>query len=283
MTEIAVTAEERAAGTLTEAHVAEAKRAIRDEGFVVLADVIPAAPLDALHARMVEDVRMLQAREDAPYNWNAGNIQQDPPPFPPYLFREILLNDFAIAVTHAILGPGVKNSLYSGNTALRSEERQPVHADFNHLWPEQEVAHPPVHLIVNVPTVDMSAENGSTEIWPGTHRDTSAATGKDIKIPAAVMEARRAVAPPLQPKVRRGSILIRDGRLWHAGMPNYTDAPRPMIAMIHTPGWLETGNPLRFPKETEGFFAHPFLRTCARFVEEPIDHIAAPHGYEYTK
>jgi ectoine hydroxylase-related dioxygenase (phytanoyl-CoA dioxygenase family) len=283
MTEINVTTEERASGTLSAAHLDEAKRAIREDGFVVLADVVDTAHLDILHERLIEDLKALQARPDAPYNWNAGNIQQDPPPFPPYLFRDVLLNNFAVAVTHAVLGPGVKSTMYSGNTALKSESRQPVHADFSHLWPEQEVAHPPVYLIVNVPTVNMSAENGSTEIWPGTHRDLSAAAGKDIKITPDVLEARRAVVPPLQPTVRRGSILIRDGRLWHAGMPNRTDNPRPMIAMMHQPGWIGSGDPLRFPKGTEAFFQHPLLHTAARFLDEPIDHISSPSGYEYVK
>jgi hypothetical protein len=72
-------------------------------------------------------------------------------------------------------------------------------------------------------------------------------------------------------------------RLWHAGMPNRTGAPRPLIAMVHVPGWLETGTPLTFPRGTEAFFEHPDLRTCARFVEGPIDHIHAPSAYEYQK
>ena len=54
-----------------------------------------------------------------------------------------------------------------------------------------------------------------------------------------------------------------------------------MIAMIHSSAWLETGAPLRFPTGTEAFFAHPVLTTAARFTEEPIDHIAAPHGFEF--
>jgi ectoine hydroxylase-related dioxygenase (phytanoyl-CoA dioxygenase family) len=139
-----------------------------------------------------------------------------------------------------------------------------------------------VHLVVNIPTVDVSAENASTEIWPGTHRDVTITAGKDIKIPLDVLEKRRAEVPPIQPAFRRGGVVIRDMRLWHAGMPNHTDQPRPMIAMIHVPHWLDTGTPLTFPIETQAYFAHPQLRTCARFVEEPIDHISAPHGYEYT-
>ena len=249
----------------------------------MLEDVVNTAHLDVLHARMVEDVQLLIKRDDAPFNWNMGNIQQNPPPFPPYLFQDVLLNDLVIDVTNGLLGTPVKNTMYGGNTAMPSEHRQPVHADTGHLWPRLEVAHPPVHLVVNIPTVDVSAENGSTEIWPGTHRDVTITAGKDIKIPHEVLEKRRAEVPPIQPAFRRGGVLIRDMRLWHAGMPNRTDQPRPMVAMIHVPAWLDTGTPLTFPIETRDFFEHPCLHTCARFVKEPIDHISAPHGYEYVK
>ena len=265
------------------AHLEAAADAILSEGFVILNGVIETGHLDMLRDRMLEDLKALVAREDAPFNWNTGIIQQDPPPFPPYLFRDVLMNDMVIAVSQAVLGRRIKNTLYTGNTALRSGERQPVHVDTGHLWPRIEVAHPPVHLVINVPVVDTSPENGSTEIWPGTHRDTTITAGKDIKIPAGVLERRRAQVPPLQPTIPRGGVLVRDMRLWHAGMPNRTEAPRPLIAMVHVPGWLETGLPLTFPRGTEAFFEHPDLRTCARFVEGPIDHIHAPSAYEYQK
>jgi hypothetical protein len=283
MNTLEITPAETIAGRMTPEHREAAVQAILSDGFVVLNNVIDTRHLDLLHARLLEDLQALMAREDAPYNWNRGNIQQDPPPFPPYLFRDVLLNEIVIAVTTAVLGRGIKNTLYTGNTALPGEERQPVHADTVHLWPRLEVAHPPVHLVVNVPTVAMSAENGGTEIWPGTHRDTTLTAGHDIKVPADALERRRREAPPIQPTVRKGGVLIRDMRLWHAGMPNRTDRPRPLIAMLHVPGWLETGKPLTFPKSTEAFFEHPELRMCARFVEEPIDHIRAPSAYEFER
>jgi hypothetical protein len=130
-------------------------------------------------------------------------------------------------------------------------------------------------------TVDVSPENGATEIWPGTHRELYVGMGDDIKIPPQALEARREICPPIQPTFRRGSMLIRDIRLWHAGMPNRTSAPRPMIAMIHSSEWLATGTPLAFPAGTEPFFDHPILTTAARFTDQAIDHVAAPHGFQY--
>jgi ectoine hydroxylase-related dioxygenase (phytanoyl-CoA dioxygenase family) len=268
---------------MSDDHLRQAVAAMREDGFVVLNGVVDTAHLDMLHARLLEDLEALQRRADTPYNWNTGNVQQDPPPFPPYLFKDVLVNEMVIAVTRAVLGPGVKSTFYSGNTAIKSEERQPVHADTGNLWPGAvlECPHPAAQIVINVPTVDVSPENGSTEIWPGTHRDLTLDADKDIKVPGDALERRRAVVPPIQPSFKRGGVLLRDIRLWHAGMPNRTDAPRPMIAMIHNCGWLGSGESLTFPKGTEAFFKHPELRTVARFVEGPIDHISTPHAYEY--
>jgi hypothetical protein len=255
--------------------------ALRTDGAVVLAGVVDLDHLDALHERMVSDLALLRARPDAPYNWTAGNIQQDPPPFEPYLFADVLLNPQVIAVTSAVLGPGLRNVMYSGNTSLPSDTRQPVHADVGHLWPSDamEVAHPPAQLVVNVPTVDVSAENGATEIWLGTHRDVTVGVGGDIEVPLDALEARRKISAPIQPDIRRGSVLIRDARLWHAGMPNRTDRPRPMIAMMHVSHWLDVGTPLEFPAASTSFFEHPVLTTAARFTKQPSDHIYRSHGF----
>ena len=284
MITIDIPAEDRAAGRLSAGPLQTAVDALDTDGVVVLDDVVDPAHLDVLHERLMADLTALQARPDAPYNWTAGNIQQDPPPFPPYLFADVLLNDLVISLTSAVLGPGLKNVMYGGNTALPSDQRQPVHADVGHLWPVEvmSVAHPPAQLVVNVLTVDVSPENGATEIWPGTHRELALGVGDDIKIPPAMLEARRAISPPVQPTFRRGSVMVRDIRLWHAGMPNRTDQPRPMLAMIHTSSWLGAGTPLTFPTGTETFFEHPVLTTAARFTDETIDHINAPHGFEYA-
>jgi hypothetical protein len=77
-------------------------------------------------------------------------------------------------------------------------------------------------------------------------------------------------------------VLIRDIRLWHRGMPNHTETPRPMIAMIHWVSWWSAGG-VAFPKGTESFFEHPELRTIARFVDGPIDYIHQSVAYEYEK
>lgn len=275
-----LTRAEIASGEMSPEHLAAAVHAIQTDGFVVLNDVIDRAHLDLLRERMLADAEKILARQDTPFNFNVGNIQQMPPPFPPYLFRDVLVNDMVIAVTRAVLGNGVKLDAYTGNNALPSEHKQPVHPDYGHLWP---TITPPYVLIVNIPVVDMDARNGSTEIWPGTHLDTSIPFGEDIKVPDERLQEREKIIPPLQPSVRAGSVLIRDGRMWHRGMPNFTDTPRPMIALIQFVRWWRDSEPMQFPKGTEDYFQHPHLRVNAQFVDGLTDHIQHGEAYDFHK
>lgn len=54
-------------------------RALSRDGFVVLENMVDHVTLDRLDVKMVYDAYELQARKDSPYNYNKGNIQQDPP------------------------------------------------------------------------------------------------------------------------------------------------------------------------------------------------------------
>jgi len=283
MTTIELSNDERAQGRLSDETVKRGVKAIMDDGVVVLKDVVDPTHVAILRERVLEDVDKFVNRPDAPFNWNRGNVQQDPPPFPPYLFRDVLANEYAIQITHGVLGDGLYNAFYSGNTAMPSDQRQPVHADMGQLWQNQEIAHPPYALVVNLPLVDMGPENGSTEVWPGTHKDvTVSIQDGDIKVSPEALEVRRAVSPPLQPIVFAGSLLIRDMRMWHAGMPNRTQQPRPMLAMIHHVAWWPSG---KFPlhSSAEELLKHPVLRQHADYSSEKIDYTTFGAAHEFAE
>ena len=285
MTAMDITLAEREAGRLPAERHQAAVQSVRENGYVILNDLIDPLVLAPIRDRMLADVEKILARPDAPFNFNRGNIQQDPPPFPPYLSRQVLCNDIVIAITQEILGKGLRNGMYSGNTALpRSTGRQPVHADEGQLWPGLQTAHPAYALVVNVLPVDVSPENGSTEIWPGTHLDTSVVIqDRDIKVTAEKVEERRRIAPGFQYSARAGSVVIRDIRLWHAGMPNTTDRSRPMIAMIHYVGWWSALAPLEFSADSRPFLEHPALTHVVRYVEGEIDHTRRNQSFDLMK
>lgn len=107
-------------------------------------------------------------------------------------------------------------------------------------------------VTANTPICDFTIENGATEFWLGTHaltdetcqtevqsadmqKDSSGAWKMKLGAPNApirpeVVEARRKVRPPLQATVRKGDVVLRDMRTWHAGMPNETENDRIMLA-----------------------------------------------------
>ncbi|BDI30494.1 hypothetical protein CCAX7_25450 [Capsulimonas corticalis] len=281
MNTIKISSAELQSGTITPEHLAVAVEALSTDGYIVLEDVVDLDHVAVLREKMTQDVEASLRRPDAAFNFNRGNIQQNPPPYAPYLFRDVLVNDIAIAVTHAILGNGLKNGMYSGNTAIKADgKRQPVHADIGQLWPNVH-ATPAFAFVVNVPVVDMTPENGSTEIWPGTHLDnTVAIQDEDIKVSLDVLEDRRRIVPPFQPSVKAGSIVIRDIRMWHAGMPNLTDQPRPMIAMIHYVSWFPAPE-IEFADGSQAILEHPILKTSAKFVQDKINYIEQTEAYEF--
>jgi len=282
---LSISPTEKANKRLNPEHLAEAVSLVQQDGYIILQDCVERTHAELLCEKMLSDTEVILKRDDVPFNFNAGNIQQDPPPFPPYLFDDVLLNPFVIAITQSILGSGLINSFYSGNTALPKQGgRQPVHADLGQLWPDLDTATPPYALVVNVMPMDVSPHNGSTEIWPGTHLDTTIYyQSGDLKLPEERLEARRKIAPPIQPTVPAGTVIIRDIRMWHAGMPNHSDTPRPMIAMIHYVSWWTSFDPIVFPKGTENFFQHPVLTTNAIFVDAPIDYLSRHKAFDLMK
>ena len=284
MIELDLSPEEREGRKLRPEHLQRAVTALRDDGLVILHHAVDPAHVAALRERMLADVAEILALDDVPYQFNRGHLQQDPPPFPPYLFRDVLVNDLVVELTRAVLGEGVRNGFYSGNTCLPNTTQQPLHVDSGQLWPGLAEATPPYGIVINVPVVDVTPENGSTELWPGTHLDTTRAIGDgDIKLTPDIEARLRAEVCPLQPSVPAGSVIIRDLRLWHRGMPNRTATPRPMIAMIHWARWWHVRTPLLFPRGTEALFGDSPLETVAEFVAGSIDYISRNKKYDYEQ
>jgi hypothetical protein len=280
--QITITPEQLANNKMSQADLDKAVEAIRYDGFIILEDVVSHEHLDVLHEKMDEDLETLMTASALPVNFTEGHLQQDPPPFAPYVFGDIVANPFVIQVTKAVLGDGVFNSYYSGNTNCPNSKMQPVHIDGGQLWHGLKLAHPAAQLVVNVVLEDVTEQNGSIELWPGSHLDTSVSVDDPtIKVPARTVEERWLIAVPERGNMKKGSVLIRDIRLWHRGMPNYSDRPRQMLAMIHNIGWHQRGNPLAFNQGCEEVFEGCGFDPNVTFTDEPIDYIFRNRSYDY--
>jgi ectoine hydroxylase-related dioxygenase (phytanoyl-CoA dioxygenase family) len=165
-------------------------------------------------------------------------------------------------VTKELLGPGLYNNFYNGNTNSPGSTIQPLHRDGAHLWDDQEVAHPTTEVVVNISPQDTTEENGSVEIWPGSHLQVSGG-GVDEE----QEEARRKIAPPIRGNAKKGSAIIRDMRLWHRGVPNPSDKPRHMIALIYRASWLKSNRRLKYKTGCEAAFENSDLDHNAEFLD----------------
>ena len=70
--------------------------------------------------------------------------------------------------------------------------------------------------------------------------------------------------PALQATMPMGSLILRDMRLWHVGMPNRTDTHRPMLDIGYTRVFPHASERLRVPQEIKQHWseeAKTLLRT----------------------
>jgi ectoine hydroxylase-related dioxygenase (phytanoyl-CoA dioxygenase family) len=269
--EIPITPQELTVATMTDTHLAQAVKAVREEGYVILADVINHDHLDTVRERMDADSQVLiKAQKWGGAGQIQGHLQQGPPPFAPYIFRDIVANPFVLQVSTAVLGEGAYNRFYNGNANTPGSGTQPLHADTPHLWPDLTVAHPAHSLVVNVTLIDVTAENGATEMWPGTH--LLPMNGGRV---SETMEAqRREIVPPVRAISRKGSILLRDMRMWHRGVPNHSPMIRHMIAMVHNIKWLQRPAALLFNRGCEAAFTdYPGFDHNVQFTDKPLEYL----------
>ena len=107
------------------------------------------------------------------------------------------------------------------------------------MFPELGIALPVTRIVVNIPLIDFTLENGCTEIWPSSHLIVDPVTTPETEDEAlfrdyhACSEERGATLPSVRMVMPAGSVVVRDMRCWHRAMPNYTDQVRPMTAMVY--------------------------------------------------
>jgi len=284
--------EELASHSITSEHVGLAVSALYRDGIVVLENAVDLDHVDKLNSIMSSESETMSTLPTTHRNYVAGdgdfcgNISQSPPLDPEFMYGDIWANPAAAAVLNCLLGPKPYVTYVNGNTALGGFQgtRQRVHSDvtFNHgLFP--------FAIVANYFLVDVSAANGSTEVWLGSHRDTTFADHRncgldisadgdaDIGIRVDLVEARRAIAPPIQPAIKRGSVVLRDLRLWHAGVGNPSPHTRVMLAFVHMPWWYQCPAKVKLPEKARDLVErwtrqeHP-VQYHAEFLPGTIDH-----------
>jgi ectoine hydroxylase-related dioxygenase (phytanoyl-CoA dioxygenase family) len=92
-------------------------------------------------------------------------------------------------------------------------------------------------MICNVTVVDTNAENGATDVIPGSHQ-------RFYKYTQFVMQR---VARNNQRIVSNcGDVVVRSSNVWHRGMTNLSAVPRPMLAFTWEDGGSNEPDPFSF-------------------------------------
>lgn len=228
---------------LTEETLATAVRIFRDAGFVVLPGLAPTEWIE--RTRDEYAAAYWKAWEQEVEN-NPGKVEgkgfqgipgefgaQGMPLREPFMDELAIANPWAMQILHTVMSEDIFLRLpYGSNTAAPNADAGPqhVHRDTGaQLLPDLPIATTTHNAVVNIALTDFTPENGSTEIWPGTHRlpDHDASDGGDL-------EARAETMPSVRANMPAGSVVVRDMRMWHRGMPNTTDELRIMLAPVYT-------------------------------------------------
>lgn len=204
----------------------------------------------------------------------AGHLQQGPPPFADYVFPEVAMNPAVNAVARAVYGERPRLTFYNGNTNCPGSVRQHLHMDGRHSTKPDEPVAPTTGMVVNVPPGPADKSNGAIELWPGSHR--VGVYENHNGVPSRMEEQRRAVRVPVNPHTEPGDVLLRDVRVWHRGVPNPSDRPRHMIALILSKPSGESRYRLKFGKGCEEALEGRDADANAEYVDGPIDYLFDP-------
>ncbi|RMX89865.1 hypothetical protein D0869_00544 [Hortaea werneckii] len=275
-----VSDQSREIGFATPETIAEALTYLHRDGVLVLGNAIEVEHLDRLREQLQPEAEEIAKNPTHHFNFgrHTRNMDQAPPTMVDLMFEDVWAKRIAVSILQSLLGPNLMCHYANGNTALKAEGRQPVHSDIDKPHPLY-----PFAYAINIPLSDMNVENGSTELWPGSHRESKidqhvTVTNEEygLAIKPALVEQRRHISPPVQPTIRKGSLIIRDIRLWHAGMPNRTDTPRIMLTFVIQPKWFQAPSKVTLPLKSKALVdswkANSGLEYEAHWVDGDVDH-----------
>ncbi len=195
---------------------------IRRNGFSVVENALAPQLVDALAAALTRLERELDARPamngfEGHNTVRIYNLLAYGAPF-----DAVPVHENVLPVVEEILDSGCLISSLSSIAIDPGEIAQPIHAD-DMVIP---LAKPHIPIVCNSmwALTDFTEANGATRLVPGSHlKDNPVYGGAYESIPA---------------EMKKGSVLIWDGSLWHGGGANKTGERRTGIAMNYCAGFI---------------------------------------------
>ena len=199
-------------------HVARVQR----DGFTIVENAIEPALVDALNAALdrlerERDVKPAMNGFEGHKTVRIYNLLAFGEPF-----VRVPVHQNVLPVIEGVLDPGCLISSLSSIAIDPGETAQPIHADDMVIPLEK----PHRAIVCNSmwALTDFTDANGATRLVPGSHKKPNPDYGGQYDtIPG---------------EMKKGSVLIWDGSLWHGGGANRTDKRRTGIAMNYCAGFI---------------------------------------------
>lgn len=233
--------------SLKEIVVRQACDSLVTHGYVILDHVLPIGTVRALHTafnrlyfRYLQDVEYEETlkvghrRFRVPVEFSSEFADPD-----------VYANGTVVAVIRDVLGDDAVIEAFGAVVSLSHADAQHVHRDSPLLFDAAIAPLLPCHAITfALPLVDMDDVQGTTAIWPGSHRwkhQTELAAPETFALPA-------------------GSCMLWDYRLYHNGTPNRSSQARPMLYATYARSWYRDPSGFTRPGLVRLLFGRDFLR-----------------------
>ena len=170
--------------------------------------------------------------------------------------RHAMVGDQRYMITASIKGPLNSTKLYANKTlmpllrrllgnrliissfgsviAYPGADAQRVHFDYPPLFDEETtcVSLPPHAITLVIPLVDLTEQTGSTAVWLGSHTRIGARRELEGLVASGSYDGS------VTPLPKMGDAFLMDFRTIHAGTPNRSDSPRPILYIVYSREWF---------------------------------------------
>jgi ectoine hydroxylase-related dioxygenase (phytanoyl-CoA dioxygenase family) len=196
---------------------------IRRDGYTIVVDAIESDFIDALASDLDRLEREIGIQPGKNRFEGRSTIRVYNLLVHAELYRRIPVHPAVLPLVERVLDYGCLVSSLSSIAILPGEKPQPIHAD-DQLVPLPK-PHPPLVCNTMWAITDFTEKNGGTRVVPGSHRFDHSPGYKEPCESVAI-------------EMKKGSVLVYDGSLWHGGGANESDSRRVGIAMNYCAGYV---------------------------------------------
>lgn len=219
----------KAGGTdaLPEPIAAHAASRFSEAGVLILKNLLPPERVAALHAAYRVQYGDLSHRSSGTHIKMVGDkrLMISLAVAGEFASPDIFANPVALSIVGPLLGSDFILGSYVAVNSLPGAGAQRLHTDQEGLFGDAalDTSVPPYSVTLAIPLVGLNPTTGSTQFFPGSHRDHAFA---DEGVGGGI-------APDLEP----GDAILFDSRITHGGMANLSETPRPIVYCTYHRAW----------------------------------------------